>query len=430
VAERAKDNAARTTYPRTRTFGNAAATATQRFSWLWSAESLWRLLLSAILATALWLYVTNKQQPGFIDFGPAIPITTANLGQGLTVTNSLGTLKVRYRPSDPNQYVAPGAFHASVDLIGKRPGDYVGLKVTVVGGPGIQVLRFTPDLVSVAIERKLTKSVPLSVKFFGNRQPPSGYQAGNVNISPNVVTVTGPKSLVSQVSQAYINLDLSTAQTTIVGPYVYQVADAQGVAIQGQGQLTLNPKAVQVTVPIHAVSSFKTLPLLVPIHGSPKPGYGVVNITVSPSSITAKGSPSVLSRLTSISTLPVSVSHRGQGSFRTKVKVNLPNQIASATKTATVVVQLGAVESSSSIQVGVTPVNVPTFVSARTAPALVLVTLIGPSSGLKHAARSITATVNVGGFAAGTYRVAPQVTVPPGFKVGNIYPQLVTVTLR
>jgi YbbR domain-containing protein len=217
--------------------------------------------------------------------------------------------------------------------------------------------------------------------------------------------------------------------TSLEGPQQPTLLDSQGVPVAGASRLSVFPAEVQVSVPVRQLASFKTLPLLVRIRGRPRAGFGVSGVTVSPTEITATGSPKVLSQLSKLYTAPVSIAGKGQGTVKVRSSVQLPKGVGSSVRTATVSIQLAPVYSSTSIQIGIAPVGVLPGLVAHTTPASVLVTVVGPSSQLARAGKSMRAVVNVTGYAAGTYTLTPSIAVPRGLSIGGVYPQTVTVTL-
>jgi YbbR domain-containing protein len=430
MTEGVKQDVVRPTFPRSRALGTTAKTASRQFDWLWSRESMLRLGLGLVLAVVLWLYVTSKENPTIIDYNQPLPVAISQIGDQFTVTNGLGSVKIRLRVGSGSQIITTANFHASVNLFGMRPGSYRAVPVDVIStDPGIKVVSIIPSHIPVLIEQKLTKQVPVLAHVVTS--VPDGYVMGKPQFSPSVVSVSGPRSLVSQVTQASVDVYLSGVRTSLEGPpQPPTLLDNQSNQIIGAKQLLVVPQDVQVTVPVRQLNSFKTIPLLVPIKGQPKPGFGVAGISVQPAEITANGPPSVLNRLSKAYTDSVSVAGRGAGTVVAHTSISLPRGVSSSDRRVTVRIQLAAVEVSTSIQVGVSPTGVLTGLVARTTPASVLVTVIGPSSQLARAARRMSATVNVAGFAAGIYYLQPTVVAPRGLTVGEVSPVRVSVSLQ
>lgn len=414
-------------YPRARTFGRAAATATRQFAWVLTRESLLRLALSLVLATALWLYISSKENPVYIDYGQPIHVSSTNVTNGYTVTNDLPSVRIRIHVDNSNTFVTQSNFHAFVNLFGVAPGPHPRLPVRVLADPGIHVVNISPAYVPVMIERVITKVVPL----LGNvlSPAPTGYSADAPQIEPRVIRVTGPKSLVSPVAKAYVQLNLQGAKSDVVDSFSPVLVDGQGVAVASSSRVVIDPPVVQVRVPIRPLASYRTLPILVPVRGQPAQGFGIVSIATTPAAITAKGSPRLLGHISSVSTQPVWVSHHRAGTLRARVRVTLPIGVTGDARSVIVVIQFKPVDVSSTLEVGVNPVNVAPGLVGHVRPAYVLATLVGPSSRISRVAGGVTATVNTGGYGEGVFYLTPTLTAPPGFRVISFYPQQVQVRL-
>lgn len=425
MAEHAKRQPRGPLIPQVRTVGTVAATARQQLAGVWSRESVLRLLLSLVLALALWLYVTGKQNPSTPQLYPyALAVSTTGLPSDLTVTNTLPPVHVRIH-SAPNTPVTTASFQTYVDLTGVGAGLHI-LPVKVVADPGIFVAGVTPSTVRVNVAPIITKHIPVRWHIFS--KPPAGYTAGPVRVQPTTVNISGPKSVVSEVAQAGIYLDLSQARSSVVSPYKPSPENSQGVPVKGQ--LTLDPSEVQVDIPIKAVSSYKTLPLLVSLKGLPKKGYDVSSVTANPADVAATGAPSTLSSLANLSTSTVNVSGKGPGKYTTRVKVVLPKAVSSSTRWVTVTVQVAPVDVSASIELGVSPTSVQPGLQATVQPSKVLVTVVGPTSQVSQAAKSVRATINLSGNGIGTFQLRPALHVPHGMQVQSVSPSTVTVIIR
>lgn len=424
MAQRARGNGVRG-FPRSRNFGTAATSYREKLTWLWSRESVLRLGLSFVLALALWLYISTKQDPNVVqDFGQPLSISVANRPDGMTVVNStLGYVYVRIRREDPNTPVTVSSFRPYVNLLGLSAGLH-HVRVHVDHDPGIQVVSWRPATVPVMLQKIAKQRV--SVKSHILSQPPEGFGT-QIIVQPGAVTAAGPPHQVSQVAHASFDLDLGGLRSTLSGTYKILPENASGGLVTGH--VTLSPSQVHVTVKIRPLSSYKTLPVLVPLSGQPKTGYGVSSVTVSPTEITATGSPGQLSKISTVNTAPISLSHRGPGTYSRRVKLRLPGGIHSRTHFVTVKTRITAVESSNSIEVAVSPVGVSPGLTVQTNPSRVLVTVVGSANGVHNAAGKMRATVNLNGYGPGTYTFTPSVTVSSALKVERVYPSSVSVTL-
>lgn len=412
--------------PRSRTFGGAASTAGSHLGWILSRESLLRLMLSGLLAVALWLYVTSKQDPNLaIDYPQPLPISTASVPSGLTITNTLGDVRLSYRLNNPNVQVTPSNFHVFVDLAGYKPGVYRA-PITVLADPGITVVNVSPSRVSVVLDAVQVKHVIVRPHIL--TKPPFGYFAQTIRIYPNTVTLSGPRQLISQITQASVDLSLSGQTSNLYGSYPLLLEDSQGLGVSATSRILVDPQQVQVTAPIKAAASSKSLPILVPLRGQPRAGWGVVGVNIDPSVLIAKGSPNQLRTLTTISTRPVWLSNK-KADFMARVGIRLPKGVTSDTKSVTVSTKVQPVAASTTIEIGITPQHVGVGLIARTHPGYVLVTVVGPSTGLRTVARQIQVTLDLTGLGVGAYTATPRVILPRGFRLGTVYPNAVSVQL-
>jgi YbbR domain-containing protein len=73
------------------------------------------------------------------------------------------------------------------------------LWLVVVGRPG-GVVRVIPSQVRLLLERRLSREVPVHIRFSG--PPPAGYRMKDQQVRPPTMTISGPESRVSQVEYA------------------------------------------------------------------------------------------------------------------------------------------------------------------------------------------------------------------------------------
>jgi YbbR domain-containing protein len=236
--------------------------------------------------------------------------------------------------------------------------------------------------------------------------------------------------MVNQVADASVFVDLSQVRYSIDGFYKPDPENTGGLAVPGASRLTVDPSVIHVNVPIHSLESYKAVPVIATLVGQPRAGFGVVGVTVEPPLITASGYPQTLARLTSVGTRALSIAHHGAGRLKWRVALSLPIGVTTHTRKVTVTAQLAAVSASTSIEIGIMPANLASGLVERMHPASVLVTVLGPSSALTHAAAGIRATVDLSTYGIGTYVVRPEITVPKGLRIEAIFPSTVTAVIQ
>lgn len=427
MAERARERNDRPALPRMRTYGRTAAVG-GRFSWLLTQESLFRFILSLLLAMALWAYINVKQDPTVAwDYPEPLQVSAQGVATNLTIANSLGSVHVRIRIDNRNTPVTASSFQPFVNVARLGPGLHPRVPIQVAADPGIRVVSVVPKYVPVALETERTRHVPVRWRIVGS--PPSGYSVGHVIVDPSTVTISGPHTAVDQVTDATVYVSLSQARYSINGYYNPSLETSLGETVVGATRITINPTRVNVNVPVQAVNDYKSVAVLPTLRDQPAAGFGVAQVVARPSEITVYGSPSTLKGLDTLRTSSISLSGHTAGSVNRRLAVRLPNGVSSHIHSVKVTVRLTPVSASSSIQVGVTPQNLTPGLAVRTGPGSVLVTVLGPASALRHVAGRMSATINLAGYGIGTYQLAPQVSAPSGIKVEGVYPSTVTVTV-
>jgi YbbR domain-containing protein len=78
---------------------------------------------------------------------------------------------------------------------------------------GVTLVRVVPSQLRVRLERRVTKDVPVEVRFAG--PPAKGYRVLNQSIDPATLRVTGPESRLEQVSS--LQTDAVDLSSTLAG---------------------------------------------------------------------------------------------------------------------------------------------------------------------------------------------------------------------
>ena len=423
-----RGGADRANFPRSRTFGSARAGVRQRLSGVLSPESLFRLLLAFGLATALWLYVTSRTAPYLPFLYPNyITVSPEGLRPNLTVRGEVGTVRVTIRLT-PGALSAPvSSFEATINLHRFRAGYYRHVPVNVKAFPPANLVSYSPRTVPITIEHVRGKEVPVRIQTLN--PPPPGYSVkpSTLRASNPVVRVTGPQSLVNQVSYAVVEVGLEGSRSSVNAYYSPTLENSQGIPVPG---LAANPQHIRVHAEIVQLASFKALPIVASTVGEPAAGFGVTSIQVTPAGLTAYGPPSRLSGLDNLKAKAVYVAGLRAGSKTFVSTVIIPRGVHFHPKRVRVRVTVGPVRGAAVTGVAVTPVGVTQGYVAQSKPPAVLVTLVGPAPQLTAIGTRIRALLTVADLKPGTYQLAPSIKAPPNVRVELVQPKVVTVTIR
>ena len=193
-----------------------------------------------------------------------------------------------------------------------------------------------PSTVTIDVEEYITRfRIPVSVQTVGSA--PEGYYAGAATLDPPTVTISGPKSMVDKIVRAEVVLELNNLpqrEGTIRKALAYTLLDENNNAIESDLlEVTSESVLLDSVIVEQTMYAMKTLELSQTglIQGTPKEGYEIKKISMTPENITVAGWSSV--RLSSVPELKyvsatyVNVTIEIGPVLKSKSFTNLPIQI-------------------------------------------------------------------------------------------------------
>ena len=211
------------------------------------------------------------------------------------------------------------------------------------------VTEISPATIPVEVEEYITRyRIPVSYTLTGSVQ--DGWYAESPTVSPTVIAVSGPKSLVDSIARAAVTIDLSTlpaSEDTVRTAVPFTLIDRNGNTISSD-LLSVTSEGVRADSVIVEQHVYPTQSLeLSPdglITGTPAAGYEVKSVTFSPAVITAAGPQESLSQLdTLFASSGVDVSGCSESLVRT-LSVRKPTDLVSLSPgSVTVQIEIGPV---------------------------------------------------------------------------------------
>jgi YbbR domain-containing protein len=399
-------------------------------SWRTMRSNPGLLLLSLLLGGALWVFVTEEENPTRIEsLSAPLTVEAVNVEPGLAVANQLQAVEVRLAAPDERWEeitAGSGSFSAFVNLDGLTERQQeVRVQVEITGIRGIRVVEAIPETITINLEDLTSAEVPVRVRPVGTI--PLGYELGNTSAEKKTVTVTGPESLVVRVNDAVVDLNVTGLTIPVEQTVSLVPRGARGGEIRG---VSLDPPSLRVTIEIRQSTLARALPLRGQIDGTPAAGYRVSNVIVSPTTIAVDGTLEALQQLDAIDLEAVNVTGAQIDVTRT-IAIELPDGLRSAeSRLATVVVQITAIDGSVTFNLAPEVVNLLRGVSASNNKSTVAVTLTGPLPVLNVlTADDITLVIDAIGLPTGTYDLEPTLDLPAGVELDTLHPETVSVTL-
>lgn len=264
---------------------------------------------SLAVAFLVWIIVVNVSNP-IVTRNISVPlnvvnaniITDAGKTYSLMGANSV-TVSYEVRSRDQSR-ISASDFNASIDL-----GDMyditgaVPIAVEVVNNKDLIIgaVASKPSIVRVSIEDLQRKEFTLTTKITGT--PSDGFSVGEVKLDKTNVVVTGPVSVIGQISQIGVEIDVTGLDSNESGRAELKYFDANGNAfVISDSRVSKSFDNVGYSF---VMLNGRTLALNFDVGGSAAQGYKFTGAESTTKSIQVRGQPEVLEGLDSI-TVPAS----------------------------------------------------------------------------------------------------------------------------
>ncbi len=266
-------------------------------------------ILALFFAITLWLFVYNLDDPiksKILTINVSIENrdNIENMGKYYEVLDNSGKVSFSVTATrsildklDESDFVAIADMNQLVmDDDGSRGVVPIDIMCTGNVNQNSVKLSSTTKNLKIALEDLMVKQFVVSARATGKVK--DGYALGSVEVTaPNVLKVSGPKSIVQKITSVVATIDVSgmydSWTTYKAQPVLY---DRNGKEVDTT-RLTLSNSTVNVSAEI---LNTKEVAIAVKPTGEPEDGYMVTSISSNPTTILLKGSKSVLNGINSI----------------------------------------------------------------------------------------------------------------------------------
>lgn len=253
--------------------------------------------LSLLIAFGLWMYVITEVSPNsewtYYDIPVKMEGETLLKERKLIITGISSTnvdLTLSGNRSDLIELNSSNiTLKADMTKI-YDPGTHkIGYDITLPGNVASNAFTRVnqyPDSITVTVERLETKKVPVNIIYQG--KAPEGYvvRRADVVMDMEEITVSGPASVVEQISQAVINIDLTDKNESISQNFRYTLCNPEGAGVDSE-LITVDAEEVHVDLTIHRKKQVDLTVTIVPGGGATEDN---VDIELSTESIQISGS--------------------------------------------------------------------------------------------------------------------------------------------
>ena len=264
-------------------------------------------LLSVAIALSLWLYVVTFVSPTtdkqFQNLSVSLQGETLLQDRGLMITTKeLPAVSLHLEGSRTNinklsnSNITVSADVSRIGEVGTHRLTIVPVYPSDVQNNAVNILNQNPTVITVEVERRISKEVPVDVEYVGTL--PEGYMADKENktLSHEMVAISGPQSVIDQITSAKIYVDLEQQVESISETYTFTLCNAQDEPVDAQ-LVTTNVSGVSLTMKILRTKELQLLVNVIDGGGATKDNS---DITISQKSILVSGSDSLLENLESL----------------------------------------------------------------------------------------------------------------------------------
>lgn len=367
-------------------------------------NNLFWFFASLILAFVIWVIAINAADP--VEerrLSQQIPIQIL-LADGMIITEQQTTnARVTVRaPESVFPLLSPEDVIVEADLSELGAGTYTVELVADVARRA-QVVDTIPRQITVSIEPVQSQQVPVSLTI--SAPPPAGYEVGEPTFGASQVTISGPASLVNQVTSAQGSVDLSDQRSTLDNNIRLTPVDAEGEAIEN---LMIDPPIITMTLPITLPENVRPVTVRPDVDTDSIPdGYELVSITQDLQTVIVSGTniPEVLETET------ISLENRTTD-FEITVPILLPNRrlfILGDQQDVTVEISiLPRLRTRTFEEVPVRTVGLDPMFEVEIIPTAVTLIITGPEAEIDSISeRDLRVVLDLNGLEPGVYDRAP-----------------------
>ena len=321
----------------------------------WIGKNLGTLLLALLLALAVWVSAVLSADPNVErSLDRAVPIEFIGKDPGLKIMGNVDS-EIQLTLMAPRSVweqldSQPDSISVWVDLSNLGPGKYeLPVQVRIHLGL-VRLVKQDPEVLQIELESLVSQTSPVTLVVSG--EPPLGYKAEKPQLSPEMVTISGPISLVEKVAEARAQINIAGAVQTITQTVTIAALDEDGRTVTG---ITLSPTTVKVNQPMDLLGGYRNVIVKVVTVGNVASGYRLTNYFVSPSSVIVFSSdPRLVNALPGyIETQELDLTG-SDDDFEALLELNLPAGVSVVTDAKVLVqVSIAAIESSMTVSLPV-----------------------------------------------------------------------------
>lgn len=387
-----------------------------------------RAFLALALAAGLWWVITTEENPERNElFLSPVPVEVVNAPPSLVVTGEVPPVHVQVRaPGEVWTRLRASSFRALADASRAGPGsNELPVQLERLDS-GVRAAEPVPPRVTVSMEQRREEAVPVRAILTG--AVPFGYSAGPAQIVPDVVTVSGPASVVQRVREALVEIPLDQLTLSISGSYQPVPVDSRREVVGG---VKPNPPTVTIDLQVSQQVSYKEVGIRPVVRGKLASGYYLEPLEMNPPSATIVGDTGQLARVSFVETESIDVGGLSATTVK-QVPLKTPSGVTFLQpRPVSVTLRVNPIPITQVLQMPPTVVGLGDGLQLADPVGSVELTISGPAPTLQGlSARDFRVTLDLAGRGPGEHTIQLQPQIPGGFRLDSISPSSVSVTIR
>ena len=395
-------------------------------------------LISGVIALSVWLYVVTVVSPNSDKSFHNVPVTLQGeallLERGLMITetnvdavslhlegnrvdlNKLSNANIGIT-ADVSKIYEAGTHALTYDVT--YPGD--------VASNAINTLSKSPSTVTVVVEERISKSVPVAVRYSGTLAQDYIADKENVELGAKKVMVTGPKSTIDRITKARIEVDLEGRSESFSDKFTYTLCDQEDQPVDARLVVT-DVAEIILTLRIMRV---KEITLQVNIIEGGGATAQTSLIKISPETIRISGSDVMLEGLDSLELGTINLAEIPEDTSFT-FPIQLPEGVTNETGVTEAVVNVAFPELvTQTVKVeDIQYVNVPAGYRVDLITQVLELQVRGPKAKMQNITEdAFTATVDFTGIELGTVKLKAVISCNDP-EIGAVGGYMVSATVR
>ena len=265
-------------------------------------------ILSVVFAFLLWMFVINTDNPVIKKTFNDVPVDMLNeqvlddLNQTYKIESGDTVSFTVKGKKDVVDRLTKSDFRATADVSSMSDVHAILIKV--------EALRYKSQLdidtggatVKVVLEDVKSDQIPVEVNVKG--KPASGYTVSSQTATPNLISVSGPKSVVSQIKKIAAVVNVSGLKKDVTMTQSVKCYDEDGDEVS-QDRIKLDTTKIKVKI---GLSRTKTVPFKVETTGTPGKKYVLGSIDYEPKQIEITGASDDLAKIDNIKLASIDIS--------------------------------------------------------------------------------------------------------------------------